>query len=141
MCWYCRSEISHTTSRLYPTCPYLRRTRRLDGAHTPMDLGYFDLGPVEGFEGLSSTIEDAPLPTHSGPTPSCLNHLAAPAVHLDAGPFLCTLRQVYRDEFASAVAVAILKFQGQILELDRAFPQHTEGSPACSTVRVVGNTC
>jgi hypothetical protein len=107
-----------------------------------MDLGYFDLGPVEGFEGLSSTIEDVvPLSTHSGPTSSCLNHLAAPAVHLDAGSFLCTLRQVYKDEFAAAVVVAVLRFQEQILELERAFPQHTEDSPACSTVRVVGNTC
>ena len=105
-----------------------------------MDLGYLDLDPVEGFEGLSSPIEDvAPLPMYSGPTSSCLNHLAAPAVHLGTGPFLCTLRQVYKDEFASAVAVAILKYQDQILELDREFPQHTEGSPACITVRVVGN--
>jgi len=133
MCWYCHSEISHTTSRLYPTCPYLRRTRRLDGAHIPMDLDYFDLGPLEGFEGLSPIEDVASLPTHSGPTPSRLNQLAVPAVHLDAGPFLCTLRQVYKDEFAAAVAVAVLKFQEQILELERAFPKHTEGSPACST--------
>ena len=107
-----------------------------------MDLDYFDPGPVEGFEGLSPTIEDFdPLPMHSGTTPSCLNQLDAPAVHLDAGPFLCTLRQVYKDEFAAAVAVAVLKFQEQILELERAFPKHTEGSPACGTVRVVGNNC
>jgi len=107
-----------------------------------MDLGYLDLGPVEGFfSPVSSPVEDvAPLPMYSGPTSSCLNHLADPAVNLDAGPFLCTLRQVYKDQFASTVAVAILKYQDQILELDRAFPQHTEGSPACSTVRVVDNT-
>jgi hypothetical protein len=67
--------------RLYRSRHYLRRTRRLDGAHAPMDLGYFDLGPVEGFGCLSSPTEDVtPLPMYSGPTSSCLNHLAAPGL-------------------------------------------------------------
>ena len=96
-----------------------------------MDPAHYDLDPPEGF---------SPLPMYSGSSSSCLNHLVAPEVHLDAGPFLSTLRQVYKDEFSTAVAVAVLKYQDQILELERAFPQHTEGSLRGSTLCFVDNT-
>jgi hypothetical protein len=61
-------------------------------------------------------------------------------MHLDTEPFLNTLRQVYRDEFTTAVAVAVIKYRDQILELEQVFPSQVEASLQGSTLCFVDNT-
>ena len=76
-----------------------------------------------------SLEELSPLPmTYDEPPASCLGHLAAPLMHLGTEPFLNTLRQVYRDEFATAVAVAVCRYRDQILELEQDFPHQVGAS-------------
>ena len=96
-----------------------------------MDQVYYDLDPLESF---------SPLPMYDEPSSSCLSHLAAPAIRLDAEPFLNTLRQVYRYEFTTAVAVAVPRYRDQILELEQALPPQVEVSLQGNTLCFVDNT-
>ena len=127
MCWYYSLEISSAGTSLYG-CSV--RLRRLDALHTTMDQ-VFDLDPLGSLSPLRMYVE---------PSSSCLNHLAAPGIRLDAEPFLNSLSQVYKDEFTTAVAVAVLKYRDQLLELEEAFPFHVEGSLQGNTLCFVDNT-
>jgi len=77
---------------------------------------------------------------YAGASSSCLSHLAAPVIRLDAEPFLNTLSQVYKDEFTATVAVVVLKYRDQILELEQAFPPQVEDSLRGNTLCFVDNT-
>ena len=96
-----------------------------------MDQAFYGLDPLE---------ELSPLPMYGEPPSSCLNHLAAPDIRLDVEPFLNTLRQVYKDQFTTTVAVAVLKYRDQILELDQAFPPQTEDSLQDNALYFVDDT-
>ena len=98
-----------------------------------MDQAYYDFD--SSFEELS------PLPMASGEPPSsCLRHLTVPGIRLDAEPFINTLRQVYKDQFTMTVAVAVLKYRDQILELEQVFPPQAEASRQDSVSYFVGDT-
>ena len=96
----------------------------------------------QAYYGFDSSLEElSPLPMAYGEPPSsCLSRLAAPVMHLDTEPFLNTLRQVYRDEFSAAMAVAVVKYRDQILELEQAFPPHVEASLPGNTLCLFDNT-
>ncbi len=78
--------------------------------------------------GLDPLGSLSPLPMYGGPSSSCLNHLAATGIRLDAEPFLNSLSQVYKDEFTTAVSVAVLRYRDQLLELEQSFPPQVEAS-------------
>ena len=160
MCWYCSLEISSAGTSLYGCFvqPHHHlRLRRLDALHTTMDQ-VFDLDPLGSLSPLpmcsgpstSTTMDQAydlnslgslsPLPMYGGPSSSCLNHLAAPGIRLDAEPFLNSLRQVYKDEFTTAVTVSVLRYRDQLLELEQAFPPQVEDSLQGNTLCFVDHT-
>ena len=136
MCWYYRAEISRSTSSLYGCSVrshHYLRLRRPDALHTTMEQAYY---------GFDLRLEElSPLPmVYNEPPSSCLDHLAAPLMHLDTEPFLNTLRQVYRDEFSTAVAVAVCRYRDQILELEQDFPPQVETSLQGNTLCFVDST-